>query len=153
MLKKIRYIGGPLMFLGVTPQFTSASRGDDRMQPGTSQGFAHVALNSVVSPMGSRLSSITLMVVLAVIFVPAGHFLLLCLLLLLGDLVNPRRFRMLLLLIDVLVLLCHAILLLKVIWDSAKKNGWCDTLSSGSNIWFIDRRLRILLLFNSALPG
>ena len=113
------------------------SHGHDRMQAGISQGFARVALNSIVPPMGSRLSPIALMVVLAVIFVPAGHFLLLCLLLLLGVLVDPRRLRMLLLLIEVLVLLCHAILLTKVICDSAKKTGSCNTLSLGSNIRFI----------------
>lgn len=89
--------------------------------------------------MGSRLSPIALMIVLAVIFVPAGHFLVLCLLLLLGNLVNPRRFRLLLLLIEVLALLCHTFLLTKVIRDSAQKTACCDTLSFGYSIRFIDR--------------
>ena len=96
------------------------SHGHDRMQAGISPGFERVALNLTVPPMGSRLSPIALMIVLAVIFVPAGHFLLLCLLLLLGVLVDPRRFRMLLLLIEVLVLLCHVILLTRVMCNNAE---------------------------------
>ena len=88
--------------------------------------------------MGSRLSPIALMIVLAVIFVPAGHFLVLSLLLLLGNLVNPRRFRLLLLLIEVLALLCHTFLLTKVIRDSAQKTDCCDTLSFSYSIRFID---------------
>ena len=80
-----------------------------------------MALNSAVPAMGSGLSPIALMIVLAVIFVPAGNFLLLRPLLLLGVLVHTRRFRLLLLLIEVLVLLCHVILLTKVMCDSAKK--------------------------------
>lgn len=88
--------------------------------------------------MGSRLSPIALMIVLAVIFVPAGHFLVLCLLLLLGNLVNPRRFRLLLLVTKVLALLCHTFLLTKVIMDSAQKTDCCKTLSFGYSIKFID---------------
>jgi hypothetical protein len=71
--------------------------------------------------MGAGLSPVALMVVLAVILVPPGHFLLFCLLLLLGDLVHTRRFRLLLLLIEVLALLCHAILLTIDRCDSARK--------------------------------
>jgi energy-coupling factor transporter transmembrane protein EcfT len=91
------------------------------LKAGVNREFARVTLNSVVPAMGSGLSPIALMVVLAVIFVPAGHFLLFCLLLLLGGLVHARRFRFLLLLIEVLVLLCHVILLTRVMCDSAKK--------------------------------
>lgn len=80
-----------------------------------------VALNSAVAAMRSGLSPVALMVVLAVVFVPAGHFLLLCLLPLLGILVHMRRFRLLLLLVEVLVLLCHVILLTRVVCDSAEK--------------------------------
>jgi hypothetical protein len=60
--------------------------------------------------VGSGLSPVALMVVLAVVFVPAGHFLFLCLLLLLGILVHTRRFRLLLLRIEVLcfALPCHS---------------------------------------------
>jgi hypothetical protein len=79
------------------------------------------ALNSAVAAMGSGLSPVALMVVLAVVFVPAGHFLFLCLLLLLGILVHRRRFRLLLLRIEVLVLLCHINLLTRVMCDSAQK--------------------------------
>jgi hypothetical protein len=61
------------------------------------------------------------MVVLAVIFVSAGNFLRFCFLLLLGDLVHTRRFRSLLLLIEVLVLLCHVIHLTDIMCDSAKQ--------------------------------
>ena len=69
--------------------------------------------------VGSGLSPVALMVVLAVVFVPAGHFLFLCLLLLLGILVHTRRFRLLLLRIEVFVLLCHLVLL-TVMYDCAK---------------------------------
>ena len=87
--------------------------------PDIQQYLIRAALNSAAT-MGSGLSPVALMVVLAVVFVPAGHFLFLCLLLLLGILVHRRRFRMLLLLIEVLVLLWHVILLTKVMCDSAK---------------------------------
>lgn len=71
--------------------------------------------------MGSSLSPIALMIVLAVIFVSAGHFLLFCLLLLLADLVHIRRFRLLLVLTRILILFCHVILLIKAISSSAEK--------------------------------
>jgi len=80
-----------------------------------------MALNSAVAAMGSGLSPVALMVVLAVVLVPAGHFLFLRLLLLLGILVHRWRFRLLLLLIEVLVLLWHVHSPDKVMCDSAEK--------------------------------
>jgi len=49
------------------------------------------------------------MVVLTVLFVPTGHFVLLCLLLLKSHLVNRRGLRILLLWIEFLTVLCHTI--------------------------------------------
>ena len=95
----------------------------------------------VVPAMCCGLPLITLMVVLAVIFVSAGNFLFFCLLPLLGDLVHKRRFRSLLLLIEVLVLLCHLIILTKVMCDGARQPGSHGILSFGSNKRFIDRPL------------
>jgi hypothetical protein len=66
------------------------------------------------------LSPIALVVVLTVIFVPTGNLLLFCLLLLHGNLIHPRRLRLLQLLIEVLVLLCHVILLTRVVCNRLK---------------------------------
>jgi hypothetical protein len=69
--------------------------------------FSRAWLNSALPAIATRLSPIALMVVLTVIFVPTGNLLLFCVLLLLGNLIHPRRLRLLQLLIEVLVLLCH----------------------------------------------
>ena len=63
--------------------------------------------------MGPGLPLVALMVVLAVILVPARDFLLFRLLLLLGNFVDTRGFRFLLLRIEVLAMLCHIILRIK----------------------------------------
>ena len=61
------------------------------------------------------------MVVLAVIFMPAGDLLLFRPLLLAGDLIYPGWFRLLQLRIEVLALLCHVILLVIMVRDYDKQ--------------------------------
>jgi len=81
------------------------------------------------------------MVVLTVIFVPPGYFLLLCFLFLLGVLVHTRRFRSLLLLIEVLDLLCHVILLRKIMCGSSEKSRVpAVACGPGSSTKFIARQ-------------
>jgi len=58
--------------------------------------------------MGSRLTQVALVIVLAVVLVPARDFLLLGVALLLGDLVHCRRLGCLILGIEFLFVLCHA---------------------------------------------
>jgi hypothetical protein len=117
--------------------------------------FLRVWLNSALPALAARLSPIALMVVLTVIFVPTGNLLLFCLLLLHGNLIHPRRLRLLQLLIEVLVLLCHIILLTKSCVQPRKNTGFRDTLSFGSKIRFIMRTrvtsVRIALRPNPAL--
>ena len=69
------------------------------------------------------------MVVLTIIFVPACHLLLFRLLLLHGDFIHLRRNRLLRLRIDCLVMLCHVILLRKVVSDHARSPGSPGALS------------------------
>jgi hypothetical protein len=121
--------------------------------------FSRAWLNSALPAVATRLSPVALMVVLTVIFVPTGNLLLFCLLLLHGNLIHPRRFRLLQLLIEVLVLLCHVTLLTRIVQPRKKHPvstpGFRDTLSFGSKIRFIMRTrltsVRIALRANPAL--
>ena len=125
-----------------------------RVEPRSTSQRAGIALNSAVPAMGSGLPPVALVIVLAVIFVPAGHFLLLGFLLLPGILVNPRGFRRLLLrLIEILVLLSHVVLLKKAMCDVAEKTDLLNTLSLGSDIRFIDRPGQCGILLAGEVSG